>query len=79
MNRVRVGVAFSADVFTQVRYSIALSSIDILLFPELLDGGYAALKQGATPHLPNDRFLLTLRQASQKLSCAIAAGSNCIP
>ncbi len=76
MNTVRVGVAFSADVFTQARYSTALSSLDILLFPELLDGGYAALKQGALPHVPNNRFLSTLRQASLKLSCTIAAGST---
>ena len=76
MNTVRIGVAFTADVLNQSRYAATLSSLDILLFPELLDGGYAALKLGAKPHLPNDVFLSMLRNASRRFTCTIAAGST---
>lgn len=76
MNTVRIGVASTADVLSQSRYVGTLSSLDILLFPELLDGGYAAIKKGGKPHSINDAFLSMLRNASQRFSCTIAAGST---
>jgi omega-amidase len=74
MGTLRIGVCFDADVLTQSRAS--LSSLDVLLFPELMDGGYAALQHGKPPHSYLDDFLLSLRTASQKLSCTLVAGST---
>ncbi|MEO8167081.1 MAG: nitrilase-related carbon-nitrogen hydrolase [bacterium] len=76
MSTVRIGVAFAADVLNQSQYAATLSSLDILLFPELLDGGYGALKHGSRPHLPHDAFLSSFQNASRRFSCTIAAGST---
>lgn len=76
MDIVRIGVAFTADVLNGSRYAVTLSSLDILLFPELLDGGYVALKQGGKPHFLDDPFISMLRRASRRFSCTIAAGST---
>ncbi len=76
MSTVRIGVASTADVLNQSRYAATLSSLDILLFPELADGGYAALKQGAKPHFIDDEFISMVRRASRRFSCTIAAGST---
>ncbi len=75
MNTVRIGVAFTADVLSQSRYDATLSSLDILLFPELVDGGYAALRQGRKPHSIGDDFVSILKKASTRFSCTIVAGS----
>lgn len=76
MNTVRVGVALTADVLSQLQYDAALSSVDILLFPELVDGGYAAIKRGSDPHSSGDGFLSIVKKASKKFCCTIVAGST---
>jgi predicted amidohydrolase len=50
-------------------------SSDLLLLPELVDGGYAALHRGEGIHEEGDRTLESLRQASLKHSSTVVAGS----
>lgn len=73
---MRIGVCFDADVLRQTRQQATLCRLDVLLFPELMDGGYAALKQGKRPHSINDDFMSSLKKASASLSCTLIAGST---
>lgn len=75
MSIVRVGFGFHADVLKRPHYTRLLSSLDILLLPELADGGYAALRHGAQPHSLSSPFLSTIRASSRALGCTIVAGS----
>jgi omega-amidase len=50
-------------------------SSDLLLLPELVDGGYAALLRGEGIHEEGDKTLESLRRASARLSSTIIAGS----
>jgi len=52
-----------------------LKGADILVFPELADGGYKALKGGASPHRPGDELLSGFASASQTLAPYCIAGS----
>jgi omega-amidase len=76
MKPVRVGICTNADVFEQQKFAATLSSLDILLLPELLDGGYAALRGGKPPHTFSDSFFSVFRTASRKFSNYIIAGST---
>jgi len=55
--------------------SATLHSLDVLLFPELVDGGYAALAQGAAPHRSSDPYLAGFQSASNSYSFTCVAGS----
>jgi predicted amidohydrolase len=46
------------------------------VFPELMDGGYAALYAGKTPHRPNDKWADSFRHYSRDTSSIIVAGST---
>ncbi len=72
---IRVGLGFDADVLLLQRYKERLSELDIVLFPELMDGGYAALKRGMKAHTINDGFVSILKNASEEFSNTIIAGS----
>jgi predicted amidohydrolase len=76
MKSVRVGICTRADMFKQRKFAATLASLDILLLPELLDGGYAALRKGKPPHTFNDSFFSSFRLASQQASTTIIAGST---
>lgn len=75
MNTLRIGVCFDADVLKRSRYISLLASLSVLLFPELMDGGYAAITQGKPPHPFDDEFISSLRNSSKEFSCTIVAGS----
>ncbi len=75
MSIVRVGFGFHADVVSRPHYARLLSSLDILLLPELADSGYATLQRGTQPHSANSPLLSTIRESSQTLGCTIVAGS----
>lgn len=57
------------------RYKENVAALDVLLFPELMDGGYAALKRGMKPHSLDDGFVAILKNASKEFSNTIIAGS----
>ena len=48
---------------------------DVILFPELVDGGYAALERGAGIHRVGDRYMKIFQDASRKHRCTCVAGS----
>jgi omega-amidase len=48
---------------------------DVLMFPELVDGGYAALERGAGTHRIGDPYLRLFQDASRKYRCTCVAGS----
>ena len=48
---------------------------DVLLFPELVDGGYAALERGTGTHRIGDPFMKLFQDASRKSRCTCVAGS----
>lgn len=73
---LNIGIAFDVNVLSQARYASQLKRLDVLLFPELVDGGYAALAQGAAPHRPGDTFVYTCRSASRYFSLCCVAGST---
>jgi predicted amidohydrolase len=58
------------------RYKEKVAALDVLLFPELMDGGYAALKRGMKPHSLDDGFVAILKNASKEFSNTIVGGST---
>lgn len=52
-----------------------IEGADILVFPEMVDSGYAALKAGARPHRERDDLLSAFASASRTLAEYCIAGS----
>ena len=75
MTAVQVGLCFDHRLLFAARFAKSLGALDILLFPELLGGGYAALKRGSRPHRSGDPFLTDIVTASMMLPACIVAGS----
>ena len=48
---------------------------DIIVLPELVDGGYAALQEGRASHVADDAYLKTIRDATAKNNAVVVAGS----
>ncbi len=76
MKLVQVGLCYDHRLLTSPRHLSRIASLDILLFPELLDGGYAALKKGMRPHRPDDPFVTDFVTASMTMPTCIVAGST---
>jgi omega-amidase len=55
--------------------SRSLRAVDAIVFPELLDGGYAALARGQGTHRAGDEFFGRIAGASKRLATTIVAGS----
>lgn len=75
MTPVRVGLCFDHHLLCAPHLTKALTTLDILLFPELLDGGYAALRRGARPHHSGDTLLTDVVTTSMTTGACIVAGS----
>jgi len=45
--------------------------IDLLVFPELMDGGYAAVKRNEGRHTLDDAYVAALRDASKRGACIV--------
>ena len=76
MKRLRVGLCFDAGIPDLEVSSTFLKSVDVVVFPELFDGGYAALSNGAVPHRLNDPILQQFKAASKIFSLICIAGST---
>ena len=48
-----------------------LQDIDLLVFPELMDGGYAAVRRNEGRHVLDDAFVAVLRDASKRGACIV--------
>ena len=75
MDSLTISLGFDPGVLQQIRFFPALRNTDVLVFPELVDGGYAALAQGAAPHHADDLYVRAFRVASRKFSLCCIAGS----
>jgi omega-amidase len=75
---LRIGLGFDHTILLGSRSVASLQNLDLLLFPELVDGGYAALANGAGRHLLNDAFLRRFRDASARYALCCVAGSVCL-
>jgi len=75
MGRLRIGCCYDGSTLSQPGSSATLQSLDVLIFPELVDGGYAALARGAAFHRASDSFLTGFKTASRLFSLTCIAGS----
>jgi omega-amidase len=69
MKRISVGLAADASLLS------AGGGVDVIVLPELVDGGYAALTAGRGKHREGDIFLKTVRAMSGRRPMTIVAGS----
>ncbi len=74
VSSLRLGLCYDSEI--PQRHPSALRRIDILVFPELVDGGYAALCAGKQPHRYGDAWTESLRRSSRRTSTLIVAGST---
>ena len=75
MAALRFGVCLDARVLARPQRSPLLARLDLVAFPELVDGGYAALKRGGGRHSIGDPFLKLFRDASAEFGITVIAGS----
>ncbi len=75
MATIQIGFCLGAEALSQSLFSAPLRSVDLLLLPELVDGGYASLACGNPPHTIMDSFVARFRRASKKYSLCCIAGS----
>ncbi|MEW6512195.1 MAG: nitrilase-related carbon-nitrogen hydrolase [Bacteroidota bacterium] len=69
MSLLRVGLCLDLEATRQ------LTGQDILVFPEMVDSGYAALNGGAEPHRRGDALLQTFAELSRTVAPTCIAGS----
>lgn len=74
-SRLHVGLCYNLESLRDTGVLPRISTLDILVFPELVDGGYAALAKGAASHDQSSPVLRKLRllSAAGRLYCV--AGS----
>jgi len=75
---LRIGLAFDDGILSGTRLETSLRGLHLLLFPELVDGGYAALARNAGCHKRADGFLQRFNDASERFSLCCVAGSVCL-
>jgi omega-amidase len=75
MRRIRVGLSFDPSWLGKPEAVRRARGLDALVFPELVDGGYAALRAGRGCHTPGDEFLARFRRLTRALPLACVAGS----
>jgi omega-amidase len=78
MGCLRIGLCVDVGVLARAGVVPALESLDVLVFPELVDGGYAARARGRTPHHLDDPFIQMFRDVSRAASLYCIAGSVCL-
>ncbi len=55
------------------------ATVDLVVLPELADGGYAALAKGRGTHRPGDEYFRRLTEISRQSRAALVAGSARVP
>lgn len=75
MATIRVGLCLDHHAPAAPASARRLAGTDILVFPEMVDSGYAALASGARPHIPGDRLLRTFAEWSNTLAPYCVGGS----
>lgn len=72
---MRIGVAFDAEVLQRRAEHSMLQQLDVVVLPELMDGGYASLRRGKLPHTLHDDLVTSLRNATRRHAWTLVAGS----
>ncbi|RPH38223.1 hypothetical protein EHM92_00565 [bacterium] len=78
MNRLKAGFCFRVDSLTDPRRARDMETLDLLVLPELADGGYAALAGGAPPHTQEDSYFSPFAKLSRQHNLCCIAGSTCV-
>ena len=75
MHPLRIGLCFDPRFPESPSAPRGVEGVDLLVFPELLDGGYAALAAGRGEHDLRDKFLERFRHLTIAASVTCVAGS----
>lgn len=78
MSTLRVGYCFQVESLADRRAAPELNGLDLLILPELADGGYAALAGGAPPHQPADPYFSSFKELTRQHPLCCVAGSACV-
>jgi omega-amidase len=78
MKSIRVGLSYDLSWLRQGRRPPELRRMDLLLFPELVNGGYAALAAGGGVHTPGDSTLQLFRDLTRHSAMRCVAGTVCL-
>jgi omega-amidase len=78
MTRLRAGLCYSVDKLADARHAHDLARFDVVVLPELADGGYAALAGGASPHTRGDTYFSGIAELSRQYGLCCVAGSVCL-
>ena len=73
--RLVIALVYDSSALSLQRVRSRLRGADILLLPELMDGGYAALAGGSRPHTPGSPLIRRLRGLSRDMVPVCVAGS----
>ncbi len=76
MKTLRAGFCFRVESLANGRKAKRLEGVDLLVLPELADGGYAALSGGASPHVPTDSYFAALADLTRQHPLCCIAGSS---
>ncbi len=74
-NPLHIAFCYDLGILQDKSAVRALSSCDAVMFPELIDGGYAKLQSGAVPHRINSSLVQQFKNFSSRLSAVCVAGS----
>lgn len=75
MTRLRVGLLFTPSTLSVPEEHRGLQGLDVMIFPELVDGGYATLVGGGGIHRQGDALWELFRGASRIAKCTVIGGS----
>jgi omega-amidase len=75
MSVIRIGLSGDASWLESGKLPAETRGVDILVFPELVDGGYAALASGAPPHRTGDAYMERFRTLTGPRLPACVAGT----
>lgn len=72
---IRLALLWDFDLLHSPPIRRRLAGVDLLLFPELADGGYAALRRGEGRHRLEGPLLRRLRRLTAELPLTLVAGT----
>ncbi len=78
MNTLRAGFCFRVESLVDRKRVGGLKRVDLLVLPELADGGYAALRSGGSFHTQTDHYFTAFANLSRQHNLCCIAGSSCI-
>lgn len=75
MNTLKAGFCFRVESLADPQRGRDLERVDLLVLPELADGGYAALASGVSPHIPKDSYFSSFVELTRQRDLCCVAGS----